>query len=240
MWNPKTGLTFDCESGRFPVAIRRRYPAPAYRKIDRQMPLLTLATQLFDALAQLAPRISDPLSAKVSGTPSASLNALAGAPEPNVGALRFLIPLGVIATTIAVVFFGLGFFLLAHPNEELIAGVGAGYGGVEGETRSPDLLSPLGKDVMPSKVLRELPDPAISPGLSASATDPSEAQAALPPANREMAWSALPTSPISVAVDRSNSTESWLVLTLLLVTALDRSSQTEFSGSETHRYAPPG
>jgi hypothetical protein len=98
-------------SGRHsPPIIPRRLTG----KIDRQMPLLTLATRLFDALAQLAPRISDPLSAKVSGTPSAPLNALAGAPEPNVGAPRFLVALGMIATTIAVVFFGLGLFLLAR------------------------------------------------------------------------------------------------------------------------------
>ena len=163
------------------------------------MPLRTLATQLFDAVAQVAPRTSDPQCARVSSTPSPSLNVLAGAPGPNVGALRYLVPLGIVATTIAVVFFGLGLFLLAHPNEELIAGISAGNG-VEGEARSPDISAPLEKDAVRSKVPRELRDPAVPSGLSAPATEPSEARAVLPPANREMAWSALPTSASSAVV----------------------------------------
>jgi len=140
---------------------------------------------------QFARKTSDPQSAKISGTPSAPLNKRTGSPEPNVGTLLNLIFLGIVATSTVVVFFGLGFSLLARSNEKMV--VGAGFG-VEVEAGSPDLVPSPEKDAVPSKVLTEPTNPALSFSNSVSSTQPSEAQAVLPPANTEMAWSSLPTS----------------------------------------------
>jgi hypothetical protein len=43
------------------------------------------------------------------------------AAAPDTGTLLYLVSLGLVATAIVVVFFGLGFFLLAHPGDEAIA-----------------------------------------------------------------------------------------------------------------------
>jgi hypothetical protein len=116
---------------------------------DREMPLRRLAKQLFDALAQQlarpsAARTSDPRSADISG------NECTRALEHNAGALLYLISLGVVATAIVVIFFGLGFLLLAHPKEEMIAGTHARDRGAEVEPQRADLVPSLDKDAVPS------------------------------------------------------------------------------------------
>ena len=122
------------------------------QKISRRMSLLTLATGLFVELAQqLEPRSSRRNSgsqpAKAPGAPSDLPNGGTTTPEPNLGTLLYLISLGVVATATVVVFFGLGFFLLAHPNEELIAG--PSDRGVEVEPQRADFVSPPNKDAAP-------------------------------------------------------------------------------------------
>ena len=111
------------------------------------MPRRTPATWFYDKLAlqlapRRAPRNSGPQSGKTQGTLSDPSNERTGAPEPNVGALLYLVSLGVVAIATVVVFFGLGFFLLIHPNEKLIAG----DRGVEVEPRRADAGSPPEKD----------------------------------------------------------------------------------------------
>jgi hypothetical protein len=64
--------------------------------------------------------------------------------------LLYLIPLGFVATAIVVVFFGLGFFLLAHPSEGVTVDPGARDRGVEIEHRRPDPAPSPGKDAAPS------------------------------------------------------------------------------------------
>ena len=92
------------------------------------MSLLTLATPLFVELAQqLASRSSRRNSGSQPAKAPGALSDLPNegtTPEPNLGTLLYLISLGVVATATGVVFFGLGFFLLAHPDEELIADTG--------------------------------------------------------------------------------------------------------------------
>jgi hypothetical protein len=88
-----------------------------------------LGRQLFDKLArQLAarsgPRNAGSQSAKAPGTLPDPPNERTTAPEPNVGTVLYLIALGVVAIATVVVFFGLGFLRLAHPDEELIADAG--------------------------------------------------------------------------------------------------------------------
>jgi hypothetical protein len=163
------------------------------------MPHRKRARQLFDALAlqllrRSAPRTSDPQSAKISGAPSDPPNGRTRTPQPNIGTLLYLVCLGAVATTIALVFFGLGFFLLIHPNEELIAGPGASYGGVEVKPLPSDFVPSPDKDAAPSTMLRELPRAATAFAASVPPTQPSEAQEILPPASRDMARGSLPAS----------------------------------------------
>ena len=100
-------------------------------------PKRTLARQFLDALTrQLSwssgPRTSDPQLADLSA------NERTRALEPNVGTLLYIISLGIVAIATVLVFFGLSFFLLAHPNDELIAGSDARDRGVEIEHQSFD------------------------------------------------------------------------------------------------------
>ena len=54
--------------------------------------------------------------------------------------LLYLISLGVVAMATVTVFFGLGFLLLAHPNEEQITSPNARERGAEVEPQRADLL----------------------------------------------------------------------------------------------------
>ena len=90
------------------------------------MPHPTLA-RLFDPLARQlarrsAPQISDPQSAEITDKSSDPPNERPKALEPNVGTQLYLVSLGFVAIATVVVFFGVGFLLRAHRNEELIAG----------------------------------------------------------------------------------------------------------------------
>ena len=103
------------------------------------MPSRTLPTRLFDELAQQpASRNAGPPLAKAPGAASDAPHARTRAAEPHVGTLLYLISLGVVATATAVVFFGLAFFLLARPSEELTVDPSARDRGVEIKPRQPD------------------------------------------------------------------------------------------------------
>jgi hypothetical protein len=109
------------------------------------MPHRMFARQLLDELARRlglrsAPQHAGPQSA-ASDALSDPRNERAEISAPDVGTRLHLVSLGVVAAAIVVVFFGLGFFLLAHPSEELIAG--AGNRGVEVEPQRSDFDPPL-------------------------------------------------------------------------------------------------
>ena len=132
------------------------------------MSLLTLATPLFVELAQqLASRSSRRNSgsqpAKAPGALSDLPNEGTTTPEPNLGTLLYLISLGVVATATVLVFFGLGFFLLARPDRELIAD--ARDRGVEVAPQHADLVSPLNKVLAPFPA-QTAPAPSVPPGPS--------------------------------------------------------------------------
>jgi hypothetical protein len=125
------------------------------------MSLLALATPLFVELAQqLASRSSRRNSgsqpAKAPGALSDLPNEGTTTPEPNLGTVLYLISLGVVAIATVAVFFGVGFFLLTHPDEELIAA--ARNRGVEVAPQRADLVSPPNKDAAPFP-LRQRPRP---------------------------------------------------------------------------------
>jgi hypothetical protein len=155
------------------------------------MSLLTLATLLFVELARQfpprsAPRNSGPQSAKASDTLSDLPNGGTGTPGTNLGTLFNLISLGVVATATAVVFFGISFFLLAHPDVELIAGPSARNGGVEVEPQRADLVPSPNKDATALNA-EGASAPAVPPA------QPPEAHEDLPPASSDMASGSLPT-----------------------------------------------
>jgi hypothetical protein len=126
------------------------------------MPSRTLPAPLFDELAQQpASRNAGPQSAKAPGAASDPPDERTRAAEPHVGTLLYLISLGVVATATAVVFFGLGFFLLAHPSEGLTVDPRARGRGVEIEPRRPDPAASPGLDATPSTV--QTPAPSVSP-----------------------------------------------------------------------------
>ena len=147
----------------------------------------TLGKQVFDELAkQLASRNSGPQSAKAPDTLADPLNERTTAPEPNVGTVLYLISLGVVATATAVVFFGISFFLLAHPDVELIAGPSARNTGVEVEPQRADLVPSPNKDAIALNA-EAASAPAVPPA------QPPEAHEDLPPASSDMASGSLPT-----------------------------------------------
>jgi hypothetical protein len=83
--------------------------------------------------------------------------------------LLYLISLGVVATATAVVFFGLAFFLLARPGEELTVDPSARDRGVEIEPRQPDPAASPGLDATPSTV--QNPAPSVPPEKTPKAPD---------------------------------------------------------------------
>jgi type IV secretory pathway VirB10-like protein len=143
-----------------------------------------LGKRLFDELArQLGPRSSrrnsGPRAAKAPGTLSNPPNERTRALEPNVGTVLYLISLGVVAIATVVVFFGLGFFLLPHPDEELIAA--ARDRGVEVAPQHADLVSPPNKDAAPFRA-QTAPAPSIPPEPPSP-----ETHEVLPPASKDAA-----------------------------------------------------
>ena len=150
------------------------------------MPRRTLGKQVFDELAQqLSSRNSGPQSAKAPGAPSDLPNEGIRTPEPNLGTVLYLVSLGVVATATAVVFFGLAFFLFAHPDVELIAGPSARNEGVEVEPQRADLVPSPNKNATALSA-EAASAPAVPPA------QPPEAHADLPPASSDVASGSLP------------------------------------------------
>jgi hypothetical protein len=156
--------------------------------------------QLFNELIrQLVPRSvlqnAGSRSAKAPGTHADPPNERTRATGPNVGTLLYLISFGVVAIATMVVFLGLGFSLLVHPNEELNAGRSAGDRGIEVEPRRADIVSPRETNAATSTVQTERPDTASASAPSAPSAQPPEAQEVLPPADRSAVSASLPASP---------------------------------------------
>jgi len=140
------------------------------------MPRRTLGKQAFDELAQqLASRNSGPQSAKAPGAPSDLPKEGIKTSEPNLATALYLISLGVVATATVVVFFGLGFFLLAGASEGLTVDPRARDRSVEIEPRRPDPVASPGLDASPSTV--QTPARSVFP----------EAPDASPPASKDTA-----------------------------------------------------
>ena len=156
------------------------------------MPRRTLGKQVFDELAQQpASRNSGPQSAKAPGAPSDLPNEGTRTLEPNLGNLLYLISLSVVAIATVAVFFGLGFFLLAHPDEELIAD--ARDRGVEVAPQRADLVSPPNKDAAPFPAQ---PEPS------------SETQEVLPRASKDTASGLASATDTGAANATSNASSS--------------------------------
>ena len=112
-----------------------------------------LAKALLNALPRQvarrnAPQTSHPQSPEIAGKGADTPNERIRALEPNVGALLYLMFIGVVALATVGVFFGLGFLMLAHPSEKLIAD--AHDRGVAIAHRSFDLAASPDKTAAPS------------------------------------------------------------------------------------------
>jgi hypothetical protein len=149
-----------------------------HRRMLRKQSFDELARQF---VARSATRNSGPKSAKAPGTlsdPDERTRAL----EPNVGTLLYLISLGVVAIATVAVFFGLGFFLLARPDDEMIAA--ARDRGVEVAPQRADLVSPPNTDAGPFPA-QTAPAPSVPPEPSP------ETHEVLPPAKEAALGSAI-------------------------------------------------
>ena len=146
-----------------------------------------LAKALLNALPRQvarrnAPQTSHPQSPEIAGKGSDTPNERIRALEPNVGALLYLVSLGVVALATVGVFFGLGFLMLAHPSEKLIAD--AHDRGVAIAHRSFDLAASPDKTAAPSTTQE------ASASLSPPAQIPEPHADVLPLAGRATAGSA--------------------------------------------------
>ena len=140
-----------------------------------------LAKALLNALPRQvarrnAPQTSHPQSPEIAGKGSDTPNERIRALEPNVGALLYLMFIGVVALATVGVFFGLGFLMLAHPSEKLIAD--AHDRGVAIAHRSFDLAASPDKTAAPSTTQE------ASASLSAPAQIPEPHADVLPLAGR--------------------------------------------------------
>jgi hypothetical protein len=86
------------------------------------------------------------------------------AAAPDTGTLLYLVSLGVVATALVVVFFGLGFFLLAHPGDEAIAAAELGNRGAEVGASSSSVSL-----VQPAETHEQIP-PAVTGGAPPDAS----------------------------------------------------------------------
>jgi hypothetical protein len=192
------------------------------------MPRRTRATPFLDALARQlalenAPPNPNPETAEIPGTISDARNERSAAPRANVRTLLYVVSLGVIATATVAVFFGIGFFLLAHPREEIIASFSANDRSVEGEPRRPDLFPLPDADAPPLQ-------PATASAHPVAPTQALVSRGVLPPGNDDAARGSSPTSPAgNVAANATPGASSSRELSALRST-----------GAEATLVSPPG
>jgi hypothetical protein len=104
------------------------------------------------------------------------------AAAPDTGTLLCLLSLGLVATAVVVVFFGLGFFLLAHPGDEAIAAAELGDRGAEvGAASSSVSLAQPGdtREPTPAVTGGAAPDPEATGGSPAASAVPGPKQPGL-------------------------------------------------------------
>ena len=133
------------------------------------------------------------------------------------GILLYLISVGLVAVATITVFFGTGFFLLAHHVEETTAGSDSSDRGTEIKSSSSGVLQHFHNDDPRSLVEAELPRPVTAAALSmVPFAEGAAAYQAPPLENSEAARSSLPGSPVGEApvsaAGVASSTEKVLVL----------------------------
>jgi hypothetical protein len=113
------GRYFDDENGRLPVAIRLWYPVMSYR----ERLIARCPAERSESRCSTSWHNSRHPETRGRSLPKHRIRSrifrmrAPRTPEPNLGTLLYLISLGLVATATVVVFFGLGFFLLAHPSK---------------------------------------------------------------------------------------------------------------------------
>jgi hypothetical protein len=152
-----------------------------------------------------------------AASPSSTIPpARAAAQRLPGGILLYLISVGLVAVATITVFFGTGFFLLAHHVEETTAGSDSSERGTEVNRQAP-VFSNTSIMMTRSLVEAELPRPVTAAALSmVPFAEDAAAYQAPPLENSEAARSSLPGSPVGEApvsaAGVASSTEKVLVL----------------------------
>ena len=141
----------------------------------------------------------------------------AAAQRLPVGILLYLISVGLVAAATIAVFFGTGFFLLAHHVEETTSRSDSSDHGTEIKSSSSGVLQHFHNDDPRSLVEAELPRPVAAAALAMVPFAQGPAAYLAPPLeNSEAARSSLPRSPVGEApvsaAGVASSTEKVLVL----------------------------
>jgi hypothetical protein len=181
-------------------------------------------TSFTDMLAEkldTRPDTGNPRLLSDSGRPaspsSSTPRTRAAAQRLSVGILLYLISVGLVAVATIAVFFGTGFFLLAHHVEETTAGWDSSEHDTEIKSSSSGVLQHFHNDDPRSLVEAELPRPVAAAALPMVPFAQGPAAYLAPPLeNSEAARSSVPGSPVGEApvsdVGVASSTEKVLVL----------------------------
>src|SRR6266404_8069324 len=138
-----------------------------------------------------------PDSGLAAATSTSTPPTRAAAQRLPVGILLYLISVGLVAVATIAVFFGTGFFLLAHHVEETTAGSDSSDRGTEIKSSSSGVLQHLHNNDPRSLVEAELPRPVTAAALSMVPFAQGAAAYQAPPLeNSEAARSSLPRSPV--------------------------------------------
>jgi len=208
----KRGSGFGDESGSLPVAFCRRYPGMCYReRAIARCPAERLQHGCTKSWHYSSHREARPKT-RVHSPPKHRVRSPI-LPRMSAPGHRSLVSVPCSTSSLSVLsqqrpwsfFFGLGFFLLIHPNEVLIAG--ARDRGIEVEPRRTDPGSPE-KDAATLTVQTELPNPAAASAGSVAPGQPPEAREVLPPADRDTAWASLPASAANMVAANATSDAS--------------------------------
>jgi len=165
-----------------------------------------VASPTFDKLRQGAARPGPPILADASSDgllPAVVLKMPAGAPKSpaaesglRVGVVLYLVSVGLVATAAIGVFFGIGLYLLVHPTEAMLAGLGVRDSGAAVYPLRSGVVPRAEADAVPIRPAPETPGSGTA-ALPVLLVEPGRTafDAPLPP-NRDAAKNPVATPPV--------------------------------------------
>jgi hypothetical protein len=146
------------------TSATRSLNKPVHQLAPRSPPRTSDPAGVPDTLAKLSGKLSDTGNQRLRAGPMLTASASTSTPRSRtaapgltVGIFLYLVSVGLIATVIIGVFFGIGFFLLAHPTEKMIAGPGTHDRGTEVKPVPSGVFLHPYRDAPPVLVEAELP-----------------------------------------------------------------------------------